>query len=243
MNLVIDIGNTRSKIGLFREKTLVEQAIWTDWTLAELLTYGNQNGVTRVLFSSVAAYDTVLKEGLAEYFEVLELTDTTALPFHNLYTTPKTLGKDRLAAVAGAQTLYPQEHCLVVDCGTCIKYDIITADGRYLGGNIAPGVMMRIRAMHHYTARLPEVPMEMPETMIGNSTESALQNGAIRGTVLEIKGFIDVFRQQTSPLKVLLSGGDAAFLRPFLLPYNPDIVYQPDLTLFGLNHILRHHFQ
>jgi type III pantothenate kinase len=243
MNLVIDIGNTRSKIGLFQEKTLVEQAIWTDWTLAELLTYSNQNGVRCVIFSSVAAPNTALKEELEDHFNVLELTHETALPFQNLYRTPLTLGKDRLAGVAGAQALYPDQHCLVVDCGTCIKYDLITSDGRFHGGNIAPGVRMRIRAMHHFTARLPEVSMEMPENTIGYSTQTALQNGAIRGAVLEIEGFAQLFRQRASPLQVVLTGGDAAFLKDYLSIHNPDLIYQPDLTLFGLNHILRHHFQ
>lgn len=97
MNLVIDIGNTRSKIGLFQENTLVEQAIWTDWTLAELLRYGNHSGANNVLFSSVAAPNPALKEGLEDHFNVLELTHETPLPFRNLYQTPQTLGKDRLA--------------------------------------------------------------------------------------------------------------------------------------------------
>lgn len=243
MNLAIDIGNTRIKIGLFREKILVEQAIWTDWTLAELLRFGNQNGVRNVIFSTVATPDEGLKEGLEDDFNVLELTHETALPFENAYRTPKTLGKDRLAGVAGAQALYPGRHCMVVDCGTCIKYELLTAEGKYPGGNIAPGLRMRIQAMHHFTARLPEVELNMPENMIGDSTETALQNGAIRGAVLEIEGFARLFEQQASPLQMILTGGDAAFLLPFLRAYNPDIIHQPDLTLFGLNHILRHHFQ
>ena len=243
MNLVIDIGNTRSKIGLFQENTLVEQANWTDWTLAELLRYGNHSGANNVLFSSVAAPNPALKEGLEDHFNVVELTHETPLPFRNLYQTPQTLGKDRLAGVAGAQALYPNRHCVVVDCGTCIKYELLTAKAEYLGGNIAPGVRMRIQAMHHFTARLPEVPMEMPEQAVGDSTQTALQNGAIRGAVLEIEGFVRLFGQQLSPLQIILTGGDAAFLLPFLSVSNPGILYQPDLTLFGLNHILRHHFQ
>ncbi len=243
MNLVIDIGNTRSKIGLFQENTLVEQAIWTHWALADLQRYGNQSGVRNVLFSTVAAPDPAMREGLEDDFNVLELTHETALPFNNLYGTPKTLGKDRLAGVAGAQALYPGQNCLVVDCGTCIKYDLITAEADYRGGNIAPGLRMRIQAMHHFTARLPEVPMEMPEKEIGDSTQTALQNGAIRGAVLEIEGFVQLFERQATPLQTILTGGDAAFLLPFLTVHNPGILYQPDLTIFGLNHILRHHFQ
>ncbi|MBK6931488.1 MAG: type III pantothenate kinase [Saprospirales bacterium] len=239
MNLVLDIGNTRTKSGLFDDTRLVEQAIWQDWTLEELLSYGNQAGADRVLFASVAAPDPAAQRRLAETFAVaLELTHETPLPFHNRYRTPETLGRDRLAAVAGAQALFPGANCLVVDCGTCIKYDLLLGEGVYAGGNIAPGAVMRIRAMHAYTARLPEVPMQMPAEVIGDSTETALQNGALRGAALEILGFVQAFAGRANPLKVILSGGDAAFFAPFL-PV-PGLHVEPHLTLFGLNHILRY---
>ena len=100
------------------------------------------------MISSVAQAEEELIPKLSQHFEVLELTHTTSLPFENRYTTPQTLGKDRLAAVAGARALMPGRHCLTIDCGTCIKYDLITAEGVYMGGNIAPGAQMRAKAMH-----------------------------------------------------------------------------------------------
>lgn len=236
MNLALDIGNTRTKIGLFRENELVEQAIWMDWTLAQLLAFGNRAGVNHVIVSSVVEPDEMMREKLAEHFRVWELTHLTLLPFENQYETPETLGKDRLAAVAGAHFLFPQKNCLAVDCGTCIKYDMLTADGVYHGGNIAPGAQMRISAMHHFTARLPEVPMRMPDDFTGRSTETALQNGALRGAVLEIEGFVRLFNGKYSELKVILTGGDAAFFQPHLDV--PNLILEPELTLFGLNHIL-----
>ena len=139
-------------------------------------------------------------------------------------------------AVAGAQALFPGENCLVIDCGTCIKYEMLTSEGIYTGGNIAPGATMRIKAMHHFTARLPEAPMEMPDDFIGHSTETALQNGALRGAVLEMEGFIRLFEQKHAPLRVVLTGGDADFFQPFLHLPNDSTV--PDLTLHGLNNIL-----
>ncbi len=236
MNLCVDIGNTRVKIGLFRGKKLLEQSIWTAWTLQELIDFGNQAGVKNVLFSTVAEPDPDMQEQMSAYFHTLELSANTPLPFENRYATPETLGKDRLAAVAGAQALFPGEHCLVIDFGTCIKYDLITAAGLYLGGNIAPGAKMRIKAMHHFTARLPEVPMEMPEDFTGNNTTSALQNGALRGMALEIEGFVGLFAQKHQPLRLLLTGGDAHFFEPYLNISNHTNV--PDLTLHGLNNIL-----
>lgn len=238
LNLTLDIGNTRAKVGLFDGNRLIEQAIWTAWTLEELSSYGNQAGAERVVVASVLEDDPALRRHLAQRFAVaLELTRETPLPFRNAYRTPETLGKDRLAAVAGAQALFPGESCLVIDCGTCIKYDLLTADGTYRGGNIAPGAAMRIRAMHAFTARLPEVAMRMPDELIGYSTETALQNGALRGAVLEMEGFVRQFEKHSGLLRVLLTGGDAAFFLPYL-PV-PRLTHEPNLTLHGLNHILQ----
>jgi len=238
MNLALDIGNTRTKIGLFRGAALVEQTVWTDWTGAELMAYSEQAGVERIILSSVVEGDEVLHDLLSERFEVVEFTPTTSLPFENQYQTPRTLGKDRLAAVAGARALYPAHDCLVIDCGTCIKYEWLTSDGIYHGGNIAPGANMRIRAMHHFTARLPEVPLEMPVDAVGQSTQTALQNGALRGAVLEMEGFVRLFQTKSSRLQVLLTGGDAGFFAPHLNII--DLKIEPHLTLLGLNYILLH---
>ncbi|MFN0034850.1 MAG: type III pantothenate kinase [Saprospiraceae bacterium] len=236
MNLVFDIGNTRRKTGLFNENRLVETKVVTNWPTADVLEYCNQAGVRRVILSSVAAPDESLNETLAQYFDFLEFTHQTTLPFKNRYATPQTLGRDRLAAVAGAQALMPRQNCLVVDCGTCIKYDMLTNAGEYLGGNISPGAQMRARAMREFTARLPEVEMQMPPNFIGHSTETALQNGAFRGAALEIDGFVELFHKRFTPLKLLLTGGDAAFFQPFLNVANLKI--EPHLTLYGLNNIL-----
>lgn len=236
MNLALDIGNTRSKTGLFSDSRLLESKVVTGWSEGDLLNYCNQAGVRRVILSSVATPDESLSNELNQHFDFLELTHQTPLPFVNRYATPQTLGKDRLAAVAGAQALLPRQHCLVVDCGTCIKYDIITGNGEYPGGNIAPGAQMRSKAMHDYTARLPEVDMQMPGDFIGHSTETALKNGAFRGALLEMEGFIRLFQKQFSPLNIILTGGDAAFFQPFLNV--PDLRLEPHLTLYGLNNIL-----
>jgi type III pantothenate kinase len=236
MNLCADIGNTRVKIGLFQDKKLLEQAVWTDWTIDHLINFGKQAEVQKVIFSSVAQPDPELMRQLKNHFKVMELTTETPLPFENRYTTPHTQGKDRLAAVAGAQALFPGENCCVIDCGTCIKYELLLATGIYLGGNIAPGAHMRLMAMHHFTARLPEVPMEMPGDIWGDSTKTAMQNGALRGAALEMEGFIRLFEQQYTPLRVVMTGGDAAFFQPFLTFTKESTV--PELTLHGLNNIL-----
>ncbi len=236
MNLALDIGNTRRKIGRFNGSRLLESKVVTDWSTGDLLDYCNQAGVRSIMLSSVAAADELLNNTLAQHFDLLELTHETLLPFENRYSTPQTLGKDRLAAVAGAQALFPRQHCLVVDCGTCIKYDVLTETGEYLGGNIAPGAQMRAKAMHEFTAKLPEVSMQMPADFIGHSTETALQNGAFLGAALEIGNFVGLFQKRFSPLNVILTGGDAVFFQPFLNVQH--LTPEPHLTLYGLNNIL-----
>lgn len=236
MNLALDIGNTRSKIGLFDKHDLQESKVITDWDSHTLIDYCHKKGVQKIILSSVAAPDIPMQKTLAQHFDLLELTHQTPLPFKNRYTTPHTLGKDRLAAVSGAQALLPGQHCLVVDCGTCIKYDILTSESEYLGGNIAPGAKMRAKAMHTFTARLPDVSMEMPADFIGTSTETALQNGAFLGAVMEIEHFVGRFQTRFDPLQVLLTGGDTAFFQPFLNINR--LRTEPHLTLYGLNNIL-----
>ncbi|MBL7828456.1 MAG: type III pantothenate kinase [Saprospiraceae bacterium] len=236
MNLCIDIGNTRTKLGLFEEAVLVE-----DWTTNHLTISGLKSDlanrpVHRVIVSSVAASDPELMQGLSAWKRVLELSHQTALPFENRYQTPLTLGKDRLAAVAGAQSLYAGQNNLIVDFGTCIKTEILTADGVYLGGNIAPGATMRIQAMHHFTARLPIVDMQMPESNIGISTETALQNGALRGVVYELEAYIRMMQTMFDSFNVLFSGGDAEFFKKHCALGN--VFVEPKLLLHGLNNIL-----
>lgn len=239
LNLALDIGNTRTKLGLFDGNRLVEQAIWTAWTLEELVSYGNQAGVDCVILASVALPDPETRRKLAEVFPVvLELTHETPLPFRNSYRTPETLGRDRIAAVAGVQALFPGQNCMVIDCGTCIKYDLLREGAIYVGGNIAPGAAMRIRAMHTFTARLPQVPVVMPTETVGYSTETALQNGALRGAALEILGFVQLFGASFESLQVILTGGDADFFAPHL-PI-PRMLVEPNVILHGLNHILQY---
>ena len=201
----------------------------------------NRESIASSLHLWLCLISATLKQLAAAFPVVLELTAETPLPFENTYKTPETLGRDRIAAMAGAQVLAPGKDCLVIDCGTCIKYDLLKAGNQYLGGNIAPGAKMRIKAMHAFTARLPEVSMEMPAGKLGSSTETALQNGALRGAVLEMKGLVDALAGETKNLVVMLTGGDADFFAPHLKVKGLRV--EPDLLLHGLNHILEYNIK
>lgn len=237
MNLCIDIGNTRTKLGIFENEELTKTEIWEALHLENLKPFLYNHPVRNIILSSVKVVDENMEVWLDEHYFYLQLTTQTSLPFKNKYETPQTLGKDRLAAVAGAYYLYPGEHCLVIDAGTCITYDFLHADGSYLGGNISPGLEMRLQAMHTFTAKLPKVAQQAQKGFIGKSTETAIRFGGQLGTVLEMQGFIDLFREKFSPLNVLLTGGDKDF---FANQLKTKIFANQNLVLVGLNQILNY---
>lgn len=234
--LVIDIGNSRAKLAIFQGSQLQEQWIWPQWEIKDFSTLATNQNPSFIILSNVAG-----KKGdeIAACFQqspfFINLTARTPLPIVNAYETPETLGKDRLAAVVGAWELYPNQHSLVVDAGTCITYDLLDAEGVYRGGNIAPGLQMRLRAMHEFTASLPLVAIKDIDQWVGYSTESAIRNGALLGAILEIQAFSDWRRQQIDQLNVILTGGDAVY---FAKNWKRKIFVHPNLVLIGLNKIL-----
>ena len=237
-NLAIDIGNTRIKLGLFEGRDLVEKKVSQGWTAEEIIQLATNQQVKNVILSNVAdSIPAKLKDYLTTNFFFIELDENTALPIANRYKTPQTLGKDRLAAVVGAYQLYPKTNCLIVDAGTCITYDVLTATGEYLGGNIAPGINMRYEAMHHFTARLPKVEKKEENDWIGRTTEEALINGGALGVCLELEGFIGLCEEKIGKINVILTGGDADFLAKTL---KSKIFVNQNLVLIGLNKILAH---
>jgi type III pantothenate kinase len=241
MQLVVDIGNSRTKIAGYDPGMLFKITVEKAPSETLLIPYLPENRTIHCLLSAVAPPPPGLYRFLETGTHLHLLSAQTPLPFHNLYQTPETLGKDRLANVAGAQALYPNQNCLVIDVGTCIKYDLLTHDGFYQGGNIAPGIKMRMKALHTFTARLPEVPIELPDNPIGYSTQTAMQNGIVLGAAMEIIGFTQLFAQKICPLQILFTGGDAFLLHG--LCQIKDAIVEADLTLSGLNSILMHNLK
>ena len=141
-------------------------------------------------------------------FPILRFLPDTPVPITNRYRTPETLGRDRLAAVIGASSLKPATDLLIIDAGTCITYEVIDARGNYWGGNIAPGMQMRLRALHEFTARLPLVEAEGEVPGMGYSTETAIRSGVLRGMKYEIEGYIKSMRSKFPHLQVFLTGGN-----------------------------------
>lgn len=237
-NLAIDIGNTRAKLGLFQGENLVDKVVWPEWGIKDFSTYTTNHTVESVILSSTAGNKAEeLDDFLRSRFRYLKLDHLTPLPILNTYKTPETLGKDRLAAVVGAQALFPEKTCLVIDAGTCITLDVLESGTTFLGGNISPGLDMRLNAMHTFTAALPRVEKGPFGGWIGDRTETALRNGAQWGALLEIEGMISLAREHFGEIIVILTGGDADFLANQL---KSEIFAASDLVLQGLNKILIH---
>jgi type III pantothenate kinase len=235
-NLVIDIGNTRTKAGVFESGELLETKVFQSTEKSDLRVWVEQNQVEHAIISIVGqAPDAQLMEWLYKSFNLLKLDWSTPLPFQNQYGTPKTLGKDRIAAVAGAWNRFPGCNSLVIDAGTCITYDLITAEGIYPGGNISPGISMRFKALEAFTAGLPLIAAGHTAQLTGNSTETAIRNGVQFGVLWEIESAICAFEAEWPELNVLLTGGDAVFFEKKL---KNCIFVVPNLVLEGLNKIL-----
>ncbi len=237
MNLAIDIGNTRIKAGVFDGEALVESMVF-DLAGDDLVAdFARTHNVQNVIVCSVNDEDIDIEAKLPEVLGVvIKLTDRTKLPIVNGYETPGTLGKDRLAAAVGGYHLFKDSNVLIIDAGTCITYDLVTAEGGFSGGNIAPGLNMRLEAMHDYTARLPLVSRGDESHFMGKSTEEAVKNGAVQGILLEIEGYIRRLKGEYATLETVLTGGDARYFADLM---KTKIFVRSNLVLIGLNEILK----
>lgn len=237
MNLIIDVGNTLVKFAVFKNGALHYK---TSFELSQFKTQylGLKNmypELQSAIISSVARLAEQEIDAIKEDLNVTELNSETKLPFKNCYRTPKTLGVDRIALVSASVCQYPNKNVLIIDAGTCITYDFITAQNHYLGGAISPGIRLRYKTLNNLTANLPLLDTKQPKTIIGNTTESAIHSGVVLGVVKEIDGVIDHYIEKYSDLTIILTGGDANFLSNQL---KNSIFAHSNFLLEGLNFIL-----
>lgn len=231
-HLVIDIGNSRIKSAFFEKKLLISERAFE--SLAEATDYWMTQRFTGCIVSSVRYNEEELKLMLP--FQFVFLTINTSLPLKNGYGTPATLGLDRLAAAVGAWELAGQKSVLAIDLGTCITYELVDDSGTYLGGAISPGLVMRAKAMAHFTVRLPEISIkDKPKALWGDSTVSCINIGVWEGVRFEMEGFISSYRQKFPKLSIYICGGDSHSFESLVKDH---IFVVPNLVLHGLNCIL-----
>ncbi len=214
-SLTIDQGNSSAKIAVWKGSELIDEEIFQQrLNPRNLERVVKRFSPRKALCCSVTGNGKDLTEWLNNHGVVAcELSSKLPLPLQIDYRTPSTLGPDRIAAAVGAWSHFPGENSLVVDMGTAVTYDVVTADGRYIGGNIAPGVGMRLRALRSFTARLPEVNGygETPE--FGVDTVSAMRSGAVRGVVGELNYYRSLLPEGTN---IVLTGGWSKRVSSFL---------------------------
>ena len=241
MNLVIDIGNTRTKYYAFKHYNAVVQDSEEGCSLAGLPAF-----VAEVRRQTKRRFDKAIVSSTVDYTpEALQqldalpcttlfFTHTTPIPLKNLYATPETLGPDRLAAAVGAWHRCPNHALIVMDIGTCITIDFVTKKGEYLGGNISPGLHMRLKAMHDYTAHLPLVELDGERRRYGIDTETALREGVFKGVSYELLSYID-YPYVVRKARAFVTGGDADYI---FNAWRSSLTIDPVLVARGLNYIL-----
>lgn len=241
MNLCIDQGNSSTKVGIFNQNELIESLHFEKIGLSEINKLFNQFSIDSCILSSVIIENEEFTEYLSKNTRCfIELTDKTPVPIENRYSTPETLGKDRLASVIGASFLKPESDLLVIDAGTAITYDFIDSNGVYSGGNIAPGLNIRLKSLHEFTQKLPLVKLSNESPFLGNDTNSAILSGALYGIVFEIDGYINTLKIKYPKLSTFLTGGSTFY---FDTKLKSAIFAEKNLVLIGLNRILQYNVQ
>ncbi|WP_394759478.1 type III pantothenate kinase [Flavobacterium sp.] len=214
MILTIDIGNTRIKSAVFENNTLIEASVFSNENFQNFIEniLKEYPKIAILVIASVGKLDKNAFDSFLNRVKVYFISRDSTFPFQNNYSSPNTLGIDRMVLAAGSVLQFPEKNRLVIDAGTCVTYDFIDADDVYHGGAISPGIRLRYEAMHNYTAKLPLLTIEDPENIIGNSTNQSLHSGVINGLTFEIDGYIDSLKGKNENFIIILTGGDANFL-------------------------------
>ena len=229
-----DIGNTAAKGTVIHGDRVLTTRVVGNADPDALFSIASDYGAEGAIFCTVggSAGDFGARIRAELDIPVMELTSGTSLPFKVEYSTPETLGVDRVAAAAGAIHIYGG-NALIVDAGTAVTADIVSGD-RYLGGNISPGLRLRFRSLNAFTAKLPLVRPEGELNLWGHDTESAILSGVVGGLVAEIAGTFYEVKKIYNDIKLIMTGGDADFLKPLVEEKGINCEVNHDLVGLGL---------
>ena len=237
MNLIIDIGNTNTKIAVFEYDNIIEiDIINAENTIKAINKFlCKYKAINKAIISNVSETNNSTLINKISIDNVYCLSDKLKLPFNNMYKSKETLGSDRKALVSAAIKHYPNNNVLIIDAGTCITTDFIDASGNYHGGSISPGINMRYGVLSEKTSNLPKLERKYPLRITGSSTEDSIHSGIINGIVYEIREYISEYQKQYNDINIILTGGDSDFLSK---PLKISIFANRNFLLEGLNFIL-----
>ena len=220
--LTIDEGNTSLKVALWRGAALLEPDIKDTASFR----------IDSVMISSCKADSTIWRAYPHADIYYLRATNEH-LPISINYSA--SLGSDRIAAAIGAHARSGGCDALVVDAGTAVTYDFVSADGVFEGGNIAPGLELRMKSLNEHTAVLPSVRAEGETPLLGHDTAEAIRAGAIRGIAAEIEYYHRLLAKEHPSVKTFITGGNASLIAKYLsIPF----IYEPFLVMEGLKRTL-----
>lgn len=231
ITLCFDFGNTRLKCAVFSNGKLDALVVLEDASEQTIKAIIKKYQPQKSILSSVIKHNDIIEKILAETTQFHLLNYTSKLPITTPIGKPETIGADRLALSSAAVYLHPNQHNLTIGLGSCITYNFTNKFHQFLGGSISPGLHMRFRAMHEYTALLPLAKADHNFPLVGYDTKTNLQSGVILGMVKEIDGIVEAYKEKYAHLNVQLTGGDMGFFIPHL---KNKIFADADLLYTGL---------
>ena len=237
MHLVIDLGNTKAKVAIFEGNELKLRRSWKNLSIERLEKLFIEFSISHSIISSVVDTNTELIKYLERHSKQIQLSGKSELPINIKYKTPMSLGADRIANAVAGNDAFPDDPVLIIDAGTCIKFDFVDKEMNYWGGAISPGISMRYRALNTFTDKLPLIQRSDKKIWLGRTTEESIQCGVEYGVLEEVKGFINRYNKEYDNLKVIVTGGDASF---FVSRLKKRIFADPNLLVKGLHIILQH---
>ena len=223
---------------------MINHFIYKQFSSADVERLFDLYDISDSIISSVVNIEAAVVNTLHRRSQHFVLFDhNTPVPIVNRYDTPQTLGQDRLAAAVGAESLCPDENLLIIDAGSAITYDFVSDKGEYMGGNIAPGLKMRLTMLQRMTKKLPLVEVEENELipLFGKNTRDAIAAGVIRGIAYEVKGYMRTLSEKVPHFQTFLTGGNAPYILNNVRTSRTekrDIRVEKNLVLIGLNTIL-----
>lgn len=238
-DMVIDIGNTNMKVALFVNDNLDGVLSFSNRAHKKLEDLLEKTTTHRGILSNVSKLNKPVANLFRRNMDLIKFSYTTDVPISLNYRTPKTLGTDRIANAVGAHKLHPDKNVLIIDFGTCIKFDVVTTEGVFQGGAISPGIKMRFKSMSKMTGKLPKIKdwKESEEIWPGKDTRSSMASGVVQGIQAEILRYMDISREHYDNLIVIATGGEFGF---FDKAFKNIIFAHPYLTLEGLHEILKY---
>ena len=235
MNVVLDIGNSLLKAGLFKNNKLVKKYNFEVDYYNNIKNLLETNDVLFSIVSNVSNPNKRLINLLNSKTKLIKFNTDLNVPFINKYKTKKTLGDDRVALITSALIQYPNENVLIIDLGSCITYDLIKSNKEYVGGAISPGLKMRYKSLNTFTSNLPLLEPKDANYLIGKNTEESIHSGVINGIIGELNHSISQYKSDNKEIKIILTGGDSKFL---FNKIKNSIFATSNFLLLGLNFLI-----